>query len=333
MDREKFIQSSTTTRVIEKKLLDKVQLDRLIEASDIKEALNFLSDSVYQPYINKLKRPEDYEEALGKELKNSYDYMYSISPMGEVIDLMAYKYDYHNIKVLLKEKLYKYYAEDMYVNLGNADVNELKIKLNSGDKFIADDIFSIAVREAIDEDFTKNDSQDIDLFIDGKYFEEMNRLAESLESEFFMQYVEDLIDFTNIRTLLRYKRKGDNVDYLNKLIIAGGTISKDKYKDYLHQDIDENSNLFKSSRIYYSLKSAMAEYASTGNLSKFEKQMDDYLMGKAKESKKITYGPEVLFAYLVAKETEIKNLRIIFISKMNGLSSDFIRERLRDSYV
>jgi len=333
MDRQKFIQSSTTTRVIEKRLLDKVQLDRLIEASDINEALNFLSDSVYQPYINKLERPEDYEKALASELKNSYDYMYSISPMHEVIDLMAYKYDYHNLKVMLKENLYNYNADGMYIDLGKANVNELKVKLNSGEKIMADDIFSGSIREAVDKEFTKDDSQDIDLFIDTKYFEEMMRLARELDSEFFIQYVEDLIDFTNIRTLLRYKRKGDSPEYLSKLIIDGGTISKDKYKDYLHQEIDENSNLFKSSRIYYNLKDAMAEYGNTGNLSKFEKQMDDYLMEKAKEAKKITYGPEVLFAYLVAKETEIKNLRIIFISKLNGLSSEFIRERLRDSYV
>ena len=30
---------------------------------------------------------------------------------------------------------------------------------------------------------------------------------------------------------------------------------------------------------------------------------------------------------------EIKNLRIILVSKLNGLSSEFIREKLRDSYV
>src|SRR5699024_12153449 len=73
----------------------------------------------------------------------------------------------------------------------------------------------------------------IDLFIDTKYFEEMMILARELDSEFFIQYVEDLIDFSNIRTLLRYKRKGDSPEYLSKLIIDGGTISKDKYKDYL----------------------------------------------------------------------------------------------------
>lgn len=52
-----------------------------------------------------------------------------------------------------------------------------------------------------------------------------------------------------------------------------------------------------------------------------------------KKSKEITYGPEVLFAYIHAKEIEIKNLRITFVGKANGLSSDFIRERLCDTYV
>jgi len=47
----------------------------------------------------------------------------------------------------------------------------------------------------------------------------------------------------------------------------------------------------------------------------------------------VTFGPEPLFSYLVAKEMEIKILRIIMVSKMNNISPDAIRERLRDLYV
>ena len=56
-------------------------------------------------------------------------------------------------------------------------------------------------------------------------------------------------------------------------------------------------------------------------------------MDFAKASKAVTYGPEVLLAYLISKEQEIKNLRIIFISKLNGLSKEFTKDRLREAYV
>ncbi|EGY80657.1 V-type ATP synthase, subunit C [Peptoniphilus indolicus ATCC 29427] len=47
----------------------------------------------------------------------------------------------------------------------------------------------------------------------------------------------------------------------------------------------------------------------------------------------MTYGPEVLFAYLYARETEIKNIRMILISKLNSTDTNSIRERLRETYV
>ncbi|MFR2550514.1 V-type ATPase subunit [Clostridioides difficile] len=38
-------------------------------------------------------------------------------------------------------------------------------------------------------------------------------------------------------------------------------------------------------------------------------------------------------AYLYAKESEIKTIRIILTSKLNNIDADTIKERLRDAYV
>ena len=44
-------------------------------------------------------------------------------------------------------------------------------------------------------------------------------------------------------------------------------------------------------------------------------------------------GPEPVIAYLLAKENEIKIIRIIMVGKINRLPTEEIRERLRDVYV
>ena len=56
-------------------------------------------------------------------------------------------------------------------------------------------------------------------------------------------------------------------------------------------------------------------------------------MDLIKETNSINYGAEVIFAYLIAKEVEIKNLRLVLVGKVNDLSADFIKERLREVYV
>jgi len=74
-------------------------------------------------------------------------------------------------------------------------------------------------------------------------------------------------------------------------------------------------------------------FRKTGRLSEFEKIADNELMNLNKGSKNVIFGPEPLFSYLHAKEAEVKALRIIMVSKINKLSPETIRERLRDLYV
>ena len=40
------------------------------------------------------------------------------------------------------------------------------------------------------------------------------------------------------------------------------------------------------------------------------------------------YGPEIIFCLCTCKEIEIKNLRIALVGRANGLSPDFIKEKV-----
>ena len=52
-----------------------------------------------------------------------------------------------------------------------------------------------------------------------------------------------------------------------------------------------------------------------------------------RDSKMVTFGPEVLMNYIISKEAEVKNLRILLVSKQNKLPKEFTLEKLRKSYV
>lgn len=331
MDRNKFIQSSANIRVLEKKLLSKVYLERLIEATDLSEALKFLGDTVYQEYIVKLNKAENYEEVLKKEQVRSFKEVYSISPDRRIVDLLAYKYYYHNMKVLVKEDILEEDFHDLYIELGDFNETEFKESLSKIQK--EDSPLKEAMKFAKENFENTKNPQEIDLIIDKMYFEKLIELADSLDVEFFKKYLEDLIDFTNITILLRSKSQNRDIKFLDKLLISGGSISKKEYEKYFNGDISHDSSLFSNTRIAKSVGIGIEDYNKTGSLSIFEKEEDNYFIKSLKDVKRITYGPEVIFAYLYAKEMEIKNLRIILISKLNKLDSSFIRERLRETYV
>lgn len=78
---------------------------------------------------------------------------------------------------------------------------------------------------------------------------------------------------------------------------------------------------------------ALELYNETQTLNVFEQMTENRQMEIIESAKRISYGPEVLFAFMVAKELEIKNLRIILASKLAGLPSESAKNRLRDTYV
>ena len=330
MDRSKFIQSSTRLRVMEKELLKSENFIRASETETLEDALRSLSDTVYNKYINKISSPTEYEYILKEELTRFYDELFDISPSKIPIRLITLKYFYHNLKVLIKEDIGKKDLKDLYMNIGDFDLKEYRDALVKGSK--KNKYFELIQRvEELYEE--KKDPQLIDIYLDNAYFTELLELAEESQVDLFIEYAKNLIDFTNIRTLLRAKKQEKDVEFLRQIIIEGGNVRKETYLDLLNREVSSDTDVFKKLEIYKYIKEALDSFKERGNLSDFEREMDNYFIDLIKDVKYITYGPEVIFANVLAKEMEIKNLRIILVSKLNGLDSEFIREKLRDTYV
>ncbi|MFR6448931.1 MAG: V-type ATP synthase subunit C [Peptoniphilus grossensis] len=330
MDRSKFIQSSTRLRVMEKELLKSENFIRASETETLEDALRSLSDTVYNKYINKISSPTEYEYILKEELTRFYDELFDISPSKIPIRLITLKYFYHNLKVIIKEDIGKKDLKDLYMDIGDFDLKEYRDALVKGSK--KNKYFELIQRvEEIYEE--KKDPQLIDIYLDNAYFTELLELAEESQVDLFIEYAKNLIDFTNIRTLLRAKKQEKDVEFLRQIIIEGGNVRKETYLDLLNREVSSDTDVFKKLEIYKYIKEALDSFKERGNLSDFEREMDNYFIDLIKDVKYITYGPEVIFANILAKEMEIKNLRIILVSKLNGLDSEFIREKLRDTYV
>ena len=330
MDRSKFIQSSTRLRVMEKELLKSENFIRASETETLEDALRSLSDTVYNKYINKISSTTEYEYILKEELTRFYDELFDISPSKIPIRLITLKYFYHNLKVIIKEDIGKKDLKDLYMDIGDFDLKEYRDALVKGSK--KNKYFELIQRvEEIYEE--KKDPQLIDIYLDNAYFTELLELAEESQVDLFIEYAKNLIDFTNIRTLLRAKKQEKDVEFLRQIIIEGGNVRKETYLDLLNRELSSDTDVFKKLEIYKYIKEALDSFKERGNLSDFEREMDNYFIDLIKDVKYITYGPEVIFANVLAKEMEIKNLRIILVSKLNGLDSEFIREKLRDTYV
>ena len=328
MDRENFIQSSVRIRHAEKKLLTKQQLQRLSDTKNLEDAIKLLNETSYSSELSKLDRPENYEQVLSEVLNKTYKEAMEISPEKSLVEILSCKYDYHNLKVLVKENILKEKFDSMYCMLDGNEIEAFRELALKNDEGLSKDF-----KECLDFFETTKDPQDIDIFIDKKYFEKVLSLAEGFKLEMITEYFKAMIDFINLRTFIRCRKQNQVKETLEKVLIKGGDVETDKILDMFYEDIEILPVKLKAYKIGRVLSKIVEEYKNTNSLNSFEKSMDDYLVEIVRKAKSIHYGAEVIFSFLFAKELEIKNLRLILVGKVNGLSADFIKERLREVYV
>ena len=333
MDVMQFTQALSRIWVLETRLLDKAKTERMLEASSADEVLKILGETEYANVMGTVKRANDYENMLSEELQRVYNLVYELCPVKDIVDLMSIKYNYHNVKVLLKGKFLGKDLSNLLINLGKEDLNELKRKID-GDNFNG---LKGNVQKAVEEvvaDFEVNkDPQNIDIIVDRYMFMELVEIKKTLNYKFTDKLINAIIDTTNVRTLLRIKKQEKGREFAQEVIVNGGELRKDTLVSIVN-DTPENILSRLSSSSYSSLVNAGIEgYIASNSASLLEKLSDNYIMDLMKGAKLATFGPERILSYISATETEIKVIRIIMIGKLNNIAEEVIRERLRDLYV
>ncbi|WP_127837151.1 V-type ATP synthase subunit C [Clostridium prolinivorans] len=324
-----FASIVTKIRVWESRLLTKPFYERLIDTENLDGALKLLSETYYGHYLE----GKNFEAALNKAFKDMYDELYEITPYKEIIDFMRVKYDYHNIKTLIKGKILDKDFSSILIPMGILDIDLLKTALSKENYAELPNIMSEAIKTALDDFENIKDPQRIDIILDRYMFIHMKNLVQILNNSFLEGYVTTLIDLTNIKTILRIKSLNKPLNFLKEVLLDGGELDSSLLKELFLEDYSLIPNKLAHKNYGLMIKESIETFLRTNSLSSFEKNIDDYIMGYMKDSKLINIGPEPIAVFIYARETEIKNLRIILVSKLNNVSKELIKERLRDSYV
>jgi len=264
-------------RVLETRLLDKAKLDRMIDSKSAWEAVKVLQESEYAAHMSQVKRAEDYEEMLSAELKRVYKLMYEISPERSVVDVMSVRYDYHNIKVLLKAKALKEDFSQLLLPIGMIEVDKLKAAVTNEEYSDLPQIMRSAIEE-IERDFlATKDPQKIDIIADRYMFKHMLDIAKEIENRFVENYVKSLIDLTNIKSLIRIKKQDKDRRFLEEVLIEGGNTDKDNFIALLTDNLESLAGKLSYVDYIEPLRLGIEDYIKTGSLNGLEKLTDDYI--------------------------------------------------------
>ncbi len=315
-------------REIEKTLLTKEQWQRAVDAPDVNEALRFMGGEYN---FASLHNPDEYEPLLQVKLKATYERFYTLAPERETVDILNLKYVFHNLKVMAKAEI----SEHARQNSGGIISRVAAVtpeEIRAGEKGEAPEYAVNAYREMLDAYALNRDPQAIDMAGDRLMYARMLELAEGLQNAFILKYVQMSIDIYNLRLLVRAKNMQKGARFLRDSLLPGGLTGTDFMKESYDKPFDAIA-----ARCYYAyfgdaVRLSEESYEKNKNFATLEKLTDNLITAHLAGAKYIAFGPEPLFAYLAALENEIRQIRIVITCKINGISEDVLRERLRDLY-
>lgn len=328
MDDIIFAQSIARIRYMELSLLDRTKIENLIEAKDFNEALKLLQDTKYGDYVS-----DSYEEGLKHALEDLYKEMHEMIPVKEVVDFLCIRYDGHNMKSLSKGKLGGFDTDSMLIDAGTIPLDNLKLMFKEQNFEELPEVLRPYIEKAF-EDFKKSPNpQDIDLTIDKGTYKYMLEMAKNSDMEYLVKIVKAMIDVINIKAFLRIKRQDRGIDLMEKVYIEGGNINRDMFINSINEPIEGFANKLLLTDHFKWVKGGIDEYVKNDDIGYVEKFGDNYIIDYIKSAKYISFGPDPIVAFILAKENEIKILRIVLAGKKNKVDNNLIRERLRDVYV
>lgn len=319
---------SAQIRSMERNLLDRTRMERMLDAPTLQDAARILTELGYESFDPTSEA--SLNRALQQRRVELFERLYRYAPEPQVIDVFKLKYDYHNLKAVIKSRGGD--VTELLVDAGRVPVQELQRRCRESEKW---DFLPPAMAAAAEESrrvlAQTGDPQRSDALLDRACYAEMLQLAQETGCEYLVDYVRVSIDAVNLRSVIRTLRMGRTAAFLMEFLFPGGTVSADSaLKAAVNGEVEQ---LYRSTPLRQAAQTGKDAVENGGSLTAFEKLCDDAVLAQAGKARRVPFGVEVVIGFVAAREAELSAARIIMTGRMAGISADTIRERLREAYV
>lgn len=305
--------------VLSTKLLAQDKFVRLIECSNMAEALRVLSESGYANGLT-VDNPNDYESILRAELDSALSLFKELCYDKYAVSYILAEYDYLNAKTLMKCKYMR--VDGLPYCFAETSIPPETMQT----AIVSDDYsaFSKNMAEAldcVDTSFANGNRspQTVDVTLDKAMYKDMLAYAKKCSFKLLRKLFEYKVDTTNLMTLYRMKKAELSLENFKEMIIDGGSVSAEtliKLWDNEQAALDLPSEY----KPFYSLCTA-----DNSALTPAETERNEYMYKLICENVDLMTIQPVL-EYLFKKVGEIDKVRRILV----GVKSGADKEKLKD---
>ena len=321
MKNKDYLFAVASLRSKENELLTKSDFEQLISAESYQKAISLLSEKGYA--VNE----GDYSAVLDRHMNEVWEDINKTAPDAEVLKAFVVKNDFHNLKAILKSEVMNYEAADYMLSPSIVSKDEMLEAVSAREFSRLPDFLADAGKKALEVIAQTQNAQLCDAICDTAALEAIISFVQKSGDEILREYADLFCLSADIKTAFRAIKTKKSSVFLNAAIAQNSLIEKKEFINAALSGIEGFGEYLKAKGFE---EFALAFESSP---SAFEKYCDDKMISVIKKAKMTVFGVSPVAAYYVAKENEIKCLRIILSAKQSRISDDIIRERMRESYV
>ena len=324
MSKTKYTYAVARIRALEVSLLTNAVIEQLLACKSAEQALQLL---VEKGWGDLTAGTLDADEVLNKEEEKMWQTIREVAPDMHVFDVLSLPKLYHNLKAAIKEVCTEvenkniFYddceipGEEMFALVQNKEFDKLPVNMPA------------TAREAFDTLLHTRDGQLCDLIIDRATLEAMLEAGKKSGEKIIEEYAQTAVAIADIKIAVRSQKTGKNAEFMKKAMVNCSEINVDQLTQAALAGAEEIAQYLEGT--------SYREGADALRISPsaFERWCDNKMTDSMRSQKYESFSVGPLLAYLLARQNEIKTVRIILTGKQNEFPDEAIRERIREMYV
>lgn len=316
-----------SVRVRERSLMNSEKLDRLIAAPSARDALKLLQEYGYGGGSDATD-PQAYEKWLAESMAEAVEFLRRVTPDERIANAFLMDVDYHNLKALFKARELKVSVDQMMQEGGQIPVAALKEAVSTGAFGALPKSFQQACEKLRKELNVAFDPQRINCTFDSAMTAEATRLLTEAGFEAGVSYYRAWTDKANLMAALRLRAMKRQKSAFSAAFLPGGRYAENE----LLAAWDDLSSLPSKREYATFMPGGLKAWQETGASTQLERAFENHLLDIFIKRRYNNQGYEPVVGYFLARKREIDNIRLIMVSKINGLPMSTVTERLRDPY-
>lgn len=323
MSRNQYTYAVARIRAMETALFSQAVIEQLLACRDEKQCLQLLSEKGW----GNADTPQDAESILACEREKTWKEIRDLAGDMSVFEVLTYPDLFHNLKAAVKQVITDKEVPGIYIQDTAVSGEEMAKIIREKDFQRLPEYMSQAAKEAYETFLHTGDGQLCDIMIDKAALEAIYTVGRQSKEEIIREYAESTVAVADIKIAVRSQKTAKSLEFMKKAMAECESISIDALMKAALSGAEAIQEYLEGTP-YKGGAEALKESASA-----FECWCDNRIIETIRPQlyNPFTAGP--LVAYVLARENEIKTVRIILTGKQNGLSEESIRERVREMYV